>query len=347
MRLLGPLTVSRDGAMLSLPASRKVRALLAYLALAPGAVARSHLCDLLWDVPDDPRGELRWCLCKIRSLVDEPGRRRVDTSGTRSGSTSRTASSTRSRSRGRLRTSAPRLRPGCESWRRLFAGDFLDGLEIDRCPAFNGWLIAQRRRFRGCHAALLEQIVGKAPDQEALAYLEEWLELAPFDPRVHGLLLAALARHGSMREGDEHLAATTRLFEAEGLDAHPIRAAWRSARARAGASPGVRAVVHPAAAQTVGGQRDGMVAAAARRASLVVMPFVDRSAVAGPRGGTADALAHDVIARLAKLRSLFVIAQGTVFALHERGIGPEEAGRRLSVDYVVRGCVRRRRRASP
>ncbi len=71
------------------------------------------------------------------------------------------------------------------------------------------------------------------------------------------------------------------------------------------------------------------------------MPFVDSSTATGARGGAADALAHDVITRLAKLRSLFVIAQGTVFALHERRIGPEEAGRMLNVDYVVSGSVRR------
>jgi TolB-like protein/Flp pilus assembly protein TadD len=71
------------------------------------------------------------------------------------------------------------------------------------------------------------------------------------------------------------------------------------------------------------------------------MPFVDQAAAAGGRGGAADALAHDVITRLAKLRSLFVIAQGTVFALHERHVGPEEAGRMLGVDYVVGGSVRR------
>src|SRR4029453_1417605 len=41
---------------------------------------------------------------------------------------------------------------------------------------------------------------------------------------------------------------------------------------------------------------------------------------------------------------LFVIAQGTVFALHERGIGAEEAGRLLNVDYVVNGSARRRGR---
>ena len=75
--MLGPITIRRDGTTLALPASRKVRALLAYLALASLPVSRSALCDLLWDVPNDPRGELRWCLSKIRSLLDGGGCQRV------------------------------------------------------------------------------------------------------------------------------------------------------------------------------------------------------------------------------------------------------------------------------
>jgi DNA-binding SARP family transcriptional activator len=47
--MLGPLTVSRDGVTLTLPASRKVRALFAYLALAPHPIGRTRLCKLLWD----------------------------------------------------------------------------------------------------------------------------------------------------------------------------------------------------------------------------------------------------------------------------------------------------------
>jgi len=81
VRLLGSLTISQDGIARGLPASRKVRALLAYLALTPHAVGRARLCELLWDVPNDPRGELRWCLSKIRGLLDEPARRRVQTCG--------------------------------------------------------------------------------------------------------------------------------------------------------------------------------------------------------------------------------------------------------------------------
>ncbi len=79
--MLGSLRLTRRGRAVALPPSRKVRALLAYLALAPKPVARGPLCELLWDVPDDPRGELRWCLSKIRRLLDDRACRRVHTDG--------------------------------------------------------------------------------------------------------------------------------------------------------------------------------------------------------------------------------------------------------------------------
>lgn len=82
-------------------------------------------------------------------------------------------------------------------------------------------------------------------------------------------------------------------------------------------------------------------ASRARRASIAVMPFADLASADARPGGTAGALAHDVITRLAQLRSLFVIAQGTVFALNARQVDPREAGRLLKVDYVVSGTVRR------
>ena len=340
VRMLGPLTIRRNGVALDLPTSRKVRGLFAYLAVAPHAVPRSQLCELLWDVPNDPRGELRWCLSKIRALIDETDRRRVDTQ----------ADTVRldlagcfvdalqiARITPEIATiPADRLREAAA----LLAGNFLDGLEIDRSPAFASWLAAQRRRFRGTHTALLERLVASVPDEEALGHLEKWLELAPFDGRVHELLLQALARHGRIREGEEHLAATARRFEAESLDSGPVRDAWRSARAQRNSPPSAAAVDHPEVAAAAVGP-DQAITTSPRRASIAVMPFIDRSIGAGARGGAGDALAHDVITRLAKLRILFVIAQGSVFALDERQVGPHEAGRMLDVDYVVSGAVQR------
>src|SRR5678809_934676 len=80
VRLLGSPSITRRGEVIPLPRSRKVRALLAFLAIGRQPVSRSRLCDLLWDVPNDPRGELRWCLSKLRGLLDDD-RKRVITAG--------------------------------------------------------------------------------------------------------------------------------------------------------------------------------------------------------------------------------------------------------------------------
>src|SRR5882724_3746819 len=75
--LLGPLQVIQNDVPLNQPPSRKVRALLGYLAMAPRPVTREKLCELLWDVADDPRSELRWCLSKLCPLVDGPTPKRL------------------------------------------------------------------------------------------------------------------------------------------------------------------------------------------------------------------------------------------------------------------------------
>jgi DNA-binding SARP family transcriptional activator len=328
VQMLGPLRVFLGDQVVPLAASRKVRALFCYLALAPRPVGRSQLCELLWDVPNDPRGELRWCLSKIRAAIERGGRKRVVTNGDEisldlSDCVVDAMQVDRATRDGLERQTVEHK---CDLV-ALFAGDFLESLEIDRSPAFNGWLTAQRRRFRACHAALLEQIALKSSDDDAQPYLEKWLQLAPFDRRVHELLLRGFARRGRMREGEEHLAATTAMFEAEGLDASPIRDAWRAGRAQSIVVPAPRVIEEP-------------LPSAQRRASIAVMPFADQSSSPGERGSVADALAHDITTRLAKLRSMFVIAQGSAFALHERRVGPEEAGRMLNVDYVLSGSVR-------
>jgi DNA-binding SARP family transcriptional activator/TolB-like protein len=326
--MLGPLQLSRRGRPVALPPSRKVRALLAYLALAPRPVARGPLCELLWDVPNDPRGELRWCLSKIRGLLDDGRCRRVHTHGDTvqldlSQCLVDVLDVQRAAEAGIETLSAERLGALAGS----FEGEFLESLAIDGSPVFTAWLTAQRRRLRSCRMAVLEQLAMRGHDDQALVYIDTWLELAPFDQRAHECLFKALARRGKIGEAEAHLATTIDLFEHEGLESTSIRSAWRAARTSTGIAI---QEAHEPGADTAG----------RGRASIAVMPLIDRSPALQGRGGAADALAYDVITRLAKLRSLFVIAQGTVFALHERGIGAEDAGRRLNVDYVVSGSTR-------
>jgi len=333
--LLGPLTVRRGGIAKPLPTSRKVRALLAYLALASHPATRSQLCALLWDVPNDPRGELRWCLSKIRGLIDDDDRRRVQAQGETvtldlADCMVDVLEIARADKNGLASIELDRL----AALEALYVGDLLEGLEVDRSPAFESWLVAQRRRFREVRDALLQRLVAGAPPDDARRYLDQWLRHAPFDLRPHETLFVRLTEQGKIREAEEHLSATVKLFASEGVDGKPLRDIWQRVRAQ-GAAPSSFPQPEPAPAQPAPGDVGAQVN---RRRSVAVMPFADLSAAAIP-GGLSDALVHDVITRLAKLRNLRVIAQGTVFALRDQRIGPEEAGRLLGVDYVVSGSV--------
>jgi DNA-binding SARP family transcriptional activator len=337
VRILGPLAVARGHTTVALPNSRKARGLLAYLAVARRSVGRSRLCDLLWDAPNDPRGELRWCLSKLRAIFDETSHRRVQTSDDMVALNLRDCFVD-------VIEIAEAAEAGFESFdtdrlksiAALFAGDFLENLNVEGSPIFGSWLTAQRRRFAAYHVAVAELLATKLcakSDDNALPYLEEWLQRAPFDERANAMLLRFLARQGKIAQCEEHLETATRLFESEGLDFQPIRQTWRLIKERSSVLSSIAEVVsEPSSFPSTEFQRRPP------RASLAVMPLAHEMSI---DKGFADGLTHDIIARLARLRDLFIIARGSVFALSERNIGPEDAGRRLNVDYVASGALRR------
>src|SRR5581483_4115325 len=203
LRLLGPVAVSRDGEPMPLPRSRKVRTLLSLLALEARSLPRSRLCDLLWDVPNDPRGELRWCLSKLRGLLDDADRRRVITADhdlvalDLSDCRVDALEIDRAAEAGIADLDLPRLSPLAD----LFRGDLLDGVDVDGNPELAGWLAAQRQRYRALHVAVLRELAARAPRQgdETFRYLGAWLRLAPFDQRAHEVMLTALVRRGRVR----------------------------------------------------------------------------------------------------------------------------------------------------
>jgi DNA-binding SARP family transcriptional activator len=347
VRLLGPPGVSRNGEPVPLPRSRKVRGLLAFLALEPKAVSRSRLCDLFWDVPNDPRGELRWCLSKLRGVLDDEDRRRVVSRGP--DLVTLDLSDCRVDALEVLRAAATNVEQASDEQlteiARLIGGDLLEGEELDAGAELAAWLAARRQQLRAAHVAIVSELSARAPrgSSDAFRHLEAWLRIAPFDQRAHEVVLDALSAAGRAPEAEQHLARAIRSFEKEGLDWKPLRRAWQASREarmtarqlEASAAPALTLVL-PAGATTA------EPAAPRRRSSIAIMPFSDAPSTApasSPR--VADGVTEDVITRLAKLRALFVIARGTVFALGEQGIGAHEAGRILGVDYVVSGSVRR------
>lgn len=304
--LLGQVRIVAEGRALALPPSRKVRGLLAYLVLA-GPQTRSRLCDLFWDAANDPRAELRWCLSKLRGLLDDDDRRRVVVDGELVSIDVEGCS-----------VDVLRLANGDATREIIASGELLDEA-ADGSAEFAGWVHAQRQRLRSLRIGAIAALTAKATADDKFAYLDTWLALAPFDRAAHEAILGALVDAGRVRDGEAHLARTIRAFEEEGLEWTALRDAWKARRTR----PVVEVVEAPPppAPRT------------RQRASVAIMPFTGETA--------ADGVTEDIITRLAKLRALFVIARGTVYALRDRGIDAEEVARILDVDYIVTGRVQR------
>lgn len=334
LRLLGPLTVLRAGAAAQLPPSRKVRILIAYLALSSHPVTRERLCELLWRVPNDPRSELRWCLSKLRPLLDEPGRRRVIADDNRVSLDLQNCDVDALRLMSALHDGAGQLADDeLASLSAKASGDFLEGLDADGSPDLQHWLMARRSEFRSLRAEIVAEIGNRSTPgtPRGLATARDWVESAPLDARAHQRFLAELFDRRMIEEGDRHLEAAARTFAEEGMNFAPVRAAWTAMRGGSTTAPA--AVLQ---AQAVPVER-----AAARRASIAVMPFTELVSGRHGRSELGNALAHDVISRLARLRSLFVIARGSVFAIAEETLSLREIGERLAIDYVATGYLER------
>ncbi|HJV21640.1 MAG TPA: winged helix-turn-helix domain-containing protein [Holophagaceae bacterium] len=74
------------------------------------------------------------------------------------------------------------------------------------------------------------------------------------------------------------------------------------------------------------------------RPSLAVLPFQPLGDL-GPYAAVADALPHELIAELARLRWLLVTARGSAFRLRDPALDPVTVGRLLGVGYLLRGAV--------
>jgi TolB-like protein/DNA-binding winged helix-turn-helix (wHTH) protein len=81
----------------------------------------------------------------------------------------------------------------------------------------------------------------------------------------------------------------------------------------------------------------------ASRPSIAVLPF-RFTGDAGPYGGFADALPHELIVELSRLRWLFVTARGSSFRLRAPDVDLGEVGRLLGVRYCLTGTMEVARR---
>jgi len=247
IQLLGQFTVARGGKPLPLPPSKKTRALLAYLAMVGRPQRREQLCSMFWNLPDDPRGALRWSLTKIRALVDDEGVRRLHADREVVRFEPRDA-----------RIDALALEAGAEKAASLpldvllrlapaANGDFLAGLELPDCDAYQAWCAAQREDMRKAGRKVLGALVDRLQGRpaEALPHARRLVELDPLDGAARATLVSLLAAAGRRQEAEEQRALGIEHLRQAGVPVHALVSARRQIEAGAPA-----ATTAPAAERT-------------------------------------------------------------------------------------------------
>lgn len=211
LSLIGRIAVRRDAQEIALPASAKTRALLAYLAVTGCAHRRETLCSLLWNVPDDPKGGLRWSLSKLRHAVDEPELRRLVSTG----DTIRLELSD-------LRCDFLELKAAAELDDAApldevseIRGDFAPGLNLRGCEEFESWLIATREDVRQRQLQVWRKLVSihsSAPER-ALQFARWIVEEDPLSESGWVTLIALLYAAGRLEEAAAQREVAVRTLE--------------------------------------------------------------------------------------------------------------------------------------
>jgi TolB-like protein/DNA-binding SARP family transcriptional activator/Tfp pilus assembly protein PilF len=346
LRVLGELEVIHDGAPVTLPRSRKTRALLAYLALTGHKHRRERLCEIFWDVPDDPRGALRWSLSKIRPFVDDPAYPRlvadrqtvelltdaldIDFFAAQACAGAEAAAT------GELARAAS-----------SFRGPLLADLDLPANGEFHSWLLGLREDARKLQGQILRALTERlaAAPQEALPYVRELVRTDPYDETGWALLINNLAAAGRGGEVRQQYEAAVRTLREVGGGSGPLLLAWRAAQASATLSADRDTTGTERGAAKPPAARVAMAASSSQptpppRASIVVLPFANLSNDPEQQY-FADGVTGNLTTDLSRIPDMLVISRNTAFTYRNKPVDTKQIGRELGVRYVLEGEVQR------
>jgi pimeloyl-ACP methyl ester carboxylesterase/DNA-binding SARP family transcriptional activator len=203
IHVLGELAIRRRGVVLAMPASKRTRALLAYLALTGRPHRRDRLCEMFWEMPDDPRASLRWSLSKLRPLVNDKTVERLVADRERAQLQTADVEIDIRAIETRLEAPEVGFDELCALAERL-EEPLLDGIDLPDQELFQRWLTAEREEMQGLRTRAAER-VSRHPDLpagQAMKWSRRWLELDPFNPSAATRLVSQLGQTGGYEEAE-------------------------------------------------------------------------------------------------------------------------------------------------
>lgn len=220
IRTLGTLSLSRSGAELELPASKKTRALLAYLCVTERPHRRERLCELFWDIPDDPRGALRWSLSKLRAILKPSGDTWIVADRERAHVAPDMFELDLSIIRRQVLDDSDALpTQQLRDMAAQLSQPFLSGLDISNQPEYQSWLMAERDEVQSIWSKVMHLIVTH-PDvdaNESLVWTRRWLEQEPLNQTAAEARLLALRGSGQLEEANTFIQEFELLLESSGV----------------------------------------------------------------------------------------------------------------------------------
>lgn len=199
--MLGELAVFRDDQPVKLPASRRTRALLAYLAMTGRPYRRERLCETFWEMPDDPRGALRWSLSKIRPIVNDLSTPRVLADRERVSLVTADVYIDVHVLANKIESPSLSLQE-LENVLTSLQKTFLTGIDLPNQEIFQQWLIAERQEIVRLEGKVLDRLSSHSELDYAtrLAWARSWEKLEPFNTRAATQLLSLLELVGNTSE---------------------------------------------------------------------------------------------------------------------------------------------------
>lgn len=339
LNLLGDVEVVYQNDALDLPPSRKTKAILAYLALAPKPVRRERLCELLWDIPDDPKGALRWSLSKIRRLMDVDGQKRVIANRTHASLDLDGVDCDVSRLHALAATEPAQLDSSelAEAIEQL-SGDFLEGLDLPNQLEYHNWYLTEREQVRQSQVKLVRALLQRLSPQQALPLARRQLELLPYDPEAHSSLIGLLVLNNNEDEARQQSQQSLKTLGNDYRDllyralqtAKPVveqSSASKTSAAHTGDAPIDKTTVKPTRATTLAFTEESV------GPLVAVSPF--KSLSSDPEQTYfSDGVTRDILVALSRFRAIQVVAGDFSRSNDDQAQAPE-------VDYVVEGSVRR------
>lgn len=167
------------------------------------------MCEVFWDIPDDPRGSLRWSLNKLRTIVNEEVAERIKADRNVVSFEPANAHvdyilAEEIVENGIDKTPESQL---AELSQKFEAG-FLDDLVLSGQPEYETWRLSQQERARKTYGAILNELTGRLSENPSAQAdkLYEHIRIEPYDISLHEQLIAALARAGRKKEIERQLA---------------------------------------------------------------------------------------------------------------------------------------------